>query len=467
MKRNFFILFIILLIVPIIVSIKNLKENIDEKKNQINFLEKNLSNKKAQLANIHSKLLEKNINLENILFEKGINFENDSNRNIEINDTNYILREFKSDDIVFAKHPAASSSAYIDYYNDKLFLVTATGQFVYSNIDVLKKENFSLIPIKTNIQDLIKYNEFYASSAFGVKDFLIYKDNIFVSYIKEHSQECFSTSLLKAKLNFEYIVFKDFYVPKRCINKNEKFYNDSKHDKFVPHQSGGRLVAYDDKLIFSTGEYRYRILAQDTKNDFGKLISINLLTNEKNIVSLGHRNPQGLFYNKNLNYLFSTEHGPNGGDEINIIDLNFDKNNGIPNYGWPLSSYGRHYFDNDDDNDVRYKLSPLKKSHIDYGFKEPLKYFVPSVGISQIVGVNKTFYNSDNDIFFVGTMGTAKKLKEGMISLYFFEYKNNEIINDLFIPIKSRVRDIFFNEKEQILVMYLETNNSLAILKKK
>ena len=64
-------------------------------------------------------------------------------------------------------------------------------------------------------------------------------------------------------------------------------------------------------------------------------------------------------------------------------------------------------------------------------------------------------------------MGTAKKLKEGMISLYFFEYKNNEIINDLFIPIKSRVRDIFFNEKEQILVMYLETNNSLAILKRK
>ena len=71
--------------------------------------------------------------------KKGINFENDSNRNIEINDTNYILREFKSDDIVFAKHPAASSSAYIDYYNDKLFLVTATGQFVYSNIDVLRK----------------------------------------------------------------------------------------------------------------------------------------------------------------------------------------------------------------------------------------------------------------------------------------------------------------------------------------
>ena len=173
-----------------------------------------------------------------------------------------------------------------------------------------------------------------------------------------------------------------------------------------------------------------------------------------------------MFLSKNLDYLFSTEHGPNGGDEINIIDLNLDKDSELPNYGWPISSYGRHYFDNNDDNDVRYKLSPLKKSHKDYGFIEPIKYFVPSVGISQIVGVDKNFYNSDNDIFFVGTMGTAKKLKEGMISLYFFEYKNNQIINDMFIPIRSRVRDIFFNEKEKFLVMYLESNNSIAVLKK-
>ena len=47
-----------------------------KKKNQISFLEKNLSNKKSQLANIHTKLLEKNINLENVLFEDGISFEN-------------------------------------------------------------------------------------------------------------------------------------------------------------------------------------------------------------------------------------------------------------------------------------------------------------------------------------------------------------------------------------------------------
>ncbi len=281
MKKKFFILFIILLIIPTVISIKNLKDNIDEKKNQISFLEKNLSNKKSQLANIHTKLLEKNINLENVLFEDGISFENFSNINVKINETNYILSEFKSDDIVFAKHPSASSSAYIEIYDKKLFLVTATGQIVYSNIDVFDKEDFLLTPIKSNIQDLIRYREFYKSSAFGVKDFLIYKNNIFISYIKKHSKDCFSTSVLKAELNFEYIIFEDFYVPKKCIKKDEEFYNASKHDKFVPHQSGGRLIAYNNNLVFTTGDYRYRILAQDLASDFGKLISINLLSNEK------------------------------------------------------------------------------------------------------------------------------------------------------------------------------------------
>ena len=66
----------------LVISVNNVKNNLEVKKNQIKFLEKNLKNKKSQLANIHSKLLEKKINLENILFENGINFVNNSNRNL-------------------------------------------------------------------------------------------------------------------------------------------------------------------------------------------------------------------------------------------------------------------------------------------------------------------------------------------------------------------------------------------------
>jgi hypothetical protein len=460
---TFFSIFIFSIV--LIIVFKNIKNNLEVKKNQIKFLEKNLDNKKSQLANIHTKLLKKNVNIENILFENGINFKNNSNKNFNIGDQTYILKEFNSNDIIFAKHPAASSSAYVDYHEDKIFLITATGQIVFTNIEDLEKSDFSLKKIDTNIQELIKYSEFFSSSGFGIKDTLIRDNQIYVSYIKEHFEDCYSLSILKAKLNFKYLNFEDFYVPDQCVSKDDKFYAIHEHDYLVAHQSGGRLIIFEEKLFFSTGDFRNRSLAQEASGEFGKLISINLKTNKKKIVSIGHRNPQGLYYHKNLNYLFSTEHGPSGGDEINVLDLNQSYNE-PPNYGWPLSSYGRHYFDNDDDNDIRYKLSPLKKSHSKYGFIEPLKYFDPSVAISQIVGVNNDFYNTDGNVLFVGTMGTAKKLKEGMISLYFFEMKNNKIINDQFIPIKSRVRDMIYYEKKNYIIMYLETNNSLAIFKK-
>ena len=173
--------------------------------------------------------------------------------------------------------------------------------------------------------------------------------------------------------------------------------------------------------------------------------------------------------NEDLNILFSTEHGPSGGDEINYLKFNELNNNKVSNYGWPMSSYGRHYHDDNDDNDERYKLAPLKKSHSKYGYVEPLKYFDPSVGISQIIGLPKKFSGEDNYKFVVGTMGNAKKFKEGMLSLYFFEFDNKDekIVNSEIIPIKSRVRDMVYVDEENIVLMFLENYNSLGILRKK
>ena len=92
--------------------------------------------------------------------------------------------------------------------------MTATGQIVYTDIDDFEKESFNLKPIKTNIQKLIKYSEFFSSSGFGVKDILINKNDVYVSYIKEHYKDCFSLSILKARLDFDNLNFSDFYVPK-------------------------------------------------------------------------------------------------------------------------------------------------------------------------------------------------------------------------------------------------------------
>ena len=174
---------------------------------------------------------------------------------------------------------------------------------------------------------------------------------------------------------------------------------------------------------------------------------------------MGHRNPQGLFFDKNNNILLEAEHGPEGGDEINLIELNNDE---IPNYGWAISSYGEHYGGKKASfNKKKYLKYPLHKSHSEYNFIEPVIYFNPSIGISQIVGLDK-----DNS-YVVASMKDE--------SLYFFEYDyNDEIIttpnkvsngNSDNIKIErvhigERIRDmIYYNEK---LYLYLEDTASLA-----
>ena len=105
-------------------------------------------------------------------------------------------------------------------------------------------------------------------------------------------------------------------------------------------QSGGRIIFAEQNLLFSTGAFRTRVKPQDEKSFYGKIIKINLRTLDAKILSKGHRNIQGLSKFKDI--IVSTEHGPYGGDEVNV-HKNLLNNNEILNYGWPISSYGTHY----------------------------------------------------------------------------------------------------------------------------
>ena len=468
-KSLIFYMISTIIIIVLFIAVKNTKDNLDNKSDQIDFLEKNIENKKAQILNMHNKLLKKNINIENIIFEDGILFEKSLEKTEKLKNTDieYSLTTFVSNDLIYAKHPYASSSAYVDYYNQNIFLVTATGQITHSNFKNFENTKINFNTIKSNIQEIIQYPEFYVNSQYGIKDILVKNNKIYLSYINQHYEGCFSTSILEGDLNYSYINFKQFYLSNSCVDKKDEYFNIPKN-KLIAHQSGGRMIINDNLMFFSTGEYRNRTLAQKEDNDFGKIISINLMDKTKKIVSKGHRNPQGLFLSEDLNILFSTEHGPHGGDEINFLKIDELKNT-IPNYGWPMASYGRHYYDNNNDDDERYKLAPLKKSHSKYGYVEPLKYYDPSVGISQIIGIPKKFSGKDNYKFVVGTMGNAKRFKEGMLSLHFFEFdkEKEKIINSEIIPIKSRVRDMIYVKEENIILMFLENYNALAILRKK
>jgi glucose/arabinose dehydrogenase len=163
---------------------------------------------------------------------------------------------------------------------------------------------------------------------------------------------------------------------------------------------------------------------------------------------MGHRNPQGLFFDRENNFILETEHGPMGGDEINILENEIKQRKEFPNYGWPISSAGEHYGLRHGENKKVPEKYPLHKSHKDYGFIEPLKSFVPSPGLSEIVKIGKNKY----------ALGSMK-----FKTLYIFELNDQREMIDLQeLQLKERIRDLKF--KNDNLYLFLEDSASIGII---
>ena len=140
---------------------------------------------------------------------------------------------------------------------------------------------------------------------------------------------------------------------------------------------GGRIAFLPDgTLLVTTGEGAdYREQAQRLDRVLGKIVRINddgMIPKDNPFVNhpgahpaiwtLGHRNPQGLFVDSQTGVVYSTEHGPRGGDELNIIEP------GV-NYGWPIATHGIDYPGS--------RISPFETYE---GMREPLVYWTPSIG---------------------------------------------------------------------------------------
>ena len=106
----------------------------------------------------------------------------------------------------------------------------------------------------------------------------------------------------------------------------------------------------------------------------------------KSIFSYGHRNPQGMILNPFTNEIWTHEHGPRGGDEINII------NKGL-NYGWPVITYG-----------INYSGTIITNEKKKEGMEQPLHYWVPSIAPSGMVFVEGSLYPSLNGNLLIGSL---------------------------------------------------------------
>lgn len=335
-------------------------------------------------------------------------------------------------------HKDYPGSGYLDFYKDNLLIMSSRGILAFSKNFEL---NFEFNQIENNIENFINLEHFKKDKSFSIKDILVSDNKLFVSFTEEIIEDCWNTSVVFGDINLQNIEFKKLFSSIECIHSLKNIDNE-----FSAHQSGGRIIRFDKKhILLSVGEYRSRFHAQRENSVNGKIIKININNSKYETISMGHRNPQGLYFDKKRNFVLETEHGPKGGDEINLIEIDKISKNKILNYGWPISSAGEHYGKKDI---KKYKKYPLYKSHKEYGFIEPLKSFVPSIAISEITKIDDNNY----------ALGSMKNK-----SIYFFELnKNKKIENIERVEVFERVRDLVF--KHNNLYLFLENSASIGVI---
>ena len=211
---------------------------------------------------------------------------------------------------------------------------------------------------------------------------------------------------------------------------------------------GCRIVqAADGNLFLTMGDhFTYRNEAQNLANHLGKIVRIrpdgsvppdNPFVNRKGakpeIWSYGHRNSQGAAINPQSGKLWEHEHGPRGGDEVNIPEAG-------KNYGWPVIGYG-----------IDYDGTKIHASTQKAGMEQPIKYWVPSIAPSGMAFYTGDLFPAWRGSVFVGALA-------GQI-LVRLDVTGDSVGNEerLLRPLNERIRDVRMGPDG---ALWLATDNS-------
>ena len=444
MKKFFFIIVVSILLVGSI-SFYSIVNNGYDKQNKIILLIKEIipssvSRKIRDTIFTIPNLKERNnfLSLQVEKYEQGLEgnlFLNNtikSNNNIDYNIKEFFLPFPRLDTrLGWAATKNSRRAHYFEIVKDKVLAISGVGQIIYFQKENLNKKKLNQIEIKNNLKNYLKSKKY---ELIGIRDLFIEDDYVYIS-VQHRDPNGFTINIYRAKLNFKELDLKPFFTPNEYWPK----YNVV---------SGGRIETYkDNKILFSIGFAYVKSAAQNKNSFLGKIISIDKDTSKFELISIGHRNPQGLFYDKSRDLIINTEHGPKGGDEIN---LNFQKNKEIPNYGWDIASYGTPYSGEDF----------FKKSHAQYGFVEPFKNYTPSIGISEVVYISKkdNFNTTKNTLY-------ASSLRAGSIYIINTNDDLSEITKEdrLFFK-QKRIRDLEYDEDLNAFLILFEFTPSIGIL---
>ena len=244
---------------------------------------------------------------------------------------------------------------------------------------------------KTEIEGLPEIYVRGQGGLLGISIHPNYKNNgwIYFSYASPKGEgKGGNTAIMRAKIK------NNTLIEKELLYKAEP--NTTKGQHF-----GSRIV-FDREgyLYFSIGERGERdINPQDITRDCGKIYRLNddgtipkdnpfvdSKDAKKAIWSYGHRNPQGMEIHPETKDIWTHEHGPKGGDEINIIRKG-------KNYGWPIITYGKNYSGTTITNQTEKK-----------GMEQPLHYWDPSIAPSGMAFISSDKYGDWKGSLLVGSL---------------------------------------------------------------
>jgi cytochrome c2 len=200
------------------------------------------------------------------------------------------------------------------------------------------------------------------------------------------------------------------------------------------HVAGGRMVFSPPSTIYTAnGDYHWdgirgpEPVAQRADMDYGKVVSIDLETGKARNISSGHRNIQGIALDRE-GQLWTVEHGPRGGDELNRIVEGND-------YGWPLETLGTNY------DGTPWSLA-ISYGHHDT-FTAPTYAWLPSVAISGMTRVEGFDDSWDGDLL----MGTLSGQ-----SLHRIRIRDERVKFVEPIPVGKRLRHVHQHQDGRLVI---------------
>ena len=231
-----------------------------------------------------------------------------------------------------------------------------------------------------------------------------------------------TTALLRGKFDGKALTdAKDLFVADNCNTGNPHF--------------GSKLAFTRDGMLFMTiGERGDRVRAQNTNSHGGKILRlkedgtvpadnpfVGKPGHKPEIYSYGHRNPQGLVVHPETGAVYATEHGPQGGDELNMIEAG-------RNYGWPVASYGRDYAP----NGVKTSERAWKE-----GIEDPLLLWIPSIGTSGLIVYTGDQFPEWKGQFFAGGLSGLQ------LHRFAFDAQGRLLGREAMIEaLRQRIRDV-------------------------